>query len=105
MLATGALSSAFFPYTIPQEGRQNVAAGQQGLAWMSIFGGMAAAAVLCSPFIALLIWLNVTGSAWAWLLLPVGAVYGAAITTAGLRLAAPRTAARLPEILAAVSRS
>jgi ABC-2 type transport system permease protein len=104
MLATGAWASPRFPYTIPQESRRNVAAGQQGLAWISIFGGMAAAAVLCSPVIALLIWLDVTDSSWLWLLLPVGTVHGAAITWLGLHLAAPRTAARLPEILAAVSK-
>ncbi|MER5752952.1 transporter [Streptomyces sp. NPDC002088] len=106
MLATGAWTSARFPYSIPQEGYKNVAPGQAGLAWIAIFGGMVAAALLCAPVIALTIWLNVSadGDAWTWLLLPVGAVYGAAITVLGLRLAAPRTAARLPEILAAVSK-
>ena len=56
--------------------------------------------------IALTIWLHVSGrrTDWLWLLLPVGAVYGALIGAAGLRLAAPRTADRLPEILAAVSK-
>jgi ABC-2 type transport system permease protein len=44
------------------------------------------------------------GERWSWLLLPVGAGYGALITLLGLRLAAPRTARRLPEILAAVSK-
>lgn len=38
------------------------------------------------------------------MLLPVGAVYGAVLTLLGLRLAAPRTAGRLPEILTAVSK-
>ena len=106
MLATGAWSSARFPYSIPQEGYKNVAPGQAGLAWISIFGGMVAAALLCAPVIALTIWLNVSsdGDDWTWLLLPIGAAYGAAITLAGLRLAAPRTARRLPEILAAVSK-
>jgi ABC-2 type transport system permease protein len=106
MLATGAWASARFPYSIPQEGYKNVAPGQTGLAWISIFGGMVGAALLCAPVIVLTIWLNVTanGDDWTWLLLPVGAAYGAAITLAGLRLAAPRTAARLPEILAAVSK-
>ncbi|MET9380225.1 transporter [Streptomyces sp. NPDC002928] len=106
MLATGAWTSARFPYSIPQEGYKNVAPGQAGLAWIAIFGGMVAAALLCAPVIALTIWLNVSadGDAWTWLLLPVGAAYGAAITVLGLRLAAPRTAARLPEILAAVSK-
>ncbi|MCX4906487.1 transporter [Streptomyces sp. NBC_00878] len=106
MLATGAWSSARFPYSIPQEGYKGVAPGQAGLAWISIFGGMIAAALLSAPVIALTIWLNVSsgGDDWMWLLLPIGTAYGAAITLAGLRLAAPRTARRLPEILAAVSK-
>ncbi|MGW7426883.1 transporter [Streptomyces sp. NPDC054813] len=106
MLATGAWTSARFPYSIPQEGHKNVAAGQAGLAWIAIFGGMVSAALLCAPVIALTITLNVSagGGEWTWVLLPVGAAYGAAITWAGLRLAAPRTAASLPEILTAVSR-
>ncbi|MDN3023329.1 transporter [Streptomyces sp. S.PB5] len=106
MLATGAWASARFPYSIPQEGYKNVAPGQTGLAWISVFGGMVGAALLCAPVIALTIWLHVSegGDNWSWLLLPVGAGYGAAITLLGLRLAAPRTAGRLPEILAAVSK-
>ncbi|MGW3949568.1 transporter [Streptomyces sp. NPDC004752] len=106
MLATGAWTSARFPYSIPQEGYKNVAPGQAGLAWIAIFGGMVSAALLCAPVIALTIWLNVSagGDAFTWLLLPVGVAYGAAITLLGLRLAAPRTAAALPEILAAVSK-
>ncbi|WP_217171369.1 transporter [Streptomyces sp. AC512_CC834] len=106
MLATGAWTSARFPYSIPQDGYKNVAPGQVGLAWISIFGGMIGAALLCAPVIALTIWLNVSEGAddLGWLLLPVGAVYGAALTLAGLRLAAPRTAGRLPEILSAVSK-
>ncbi|MBC9727155.1 transporter [Streptomyces sp. TRM68367] len=106
MLATGAWTSARFPYSIPQEGYKNVAPGQTGLAWISIFGGMVAAALLCAPVIALTIWLNVSadGGGLTWLLLPVGTAYGAAVTALGLRLAAPRTAGRLPEILTAVSK-
>ncbi|MFE6619331.1 transporter [Streptomyces sp. NPDC057740] len=106
MLATGAWTSARFPYSIPQEGYKNVAPGQTGLAWISIFGGMIAAALLCAPVIALTIWLNLRedGDTWTWLLLPAGAAYGATTTWLGLRLAAPRTAARLPEILTAVSK-
>ncbi|WP_030869089.1 hypothetical protein [Streptomyces sp. NRRL S-37] len=105
MLATGAWTSARFPYSIPQEGHRNVAPGQVGLAWISIFGGMVAAAVLCVPVIALTVWLNIAeGDDWLWLLLPVGTAYGAALTFLGLRLAAPRTAGRLPEILTAVSK-
>ncbi|WP_051857966.1 hypothetical protein [Streptomyces cellulosae] len=106
MLATGAWTSARFPYSIPQEGYKNVAPGQAGLAFMAILGGMVSAALLCAPVIAGTIWLNVSdgGDRWSWLLLPVGAVYGAAITVGGLRLAAPRTARQLPEILLAVSK-
>ncbi|MFR0353280.1 transporter [Streptomyces sediminimaris] len=106
MLATGAWTSARFPYSIPQEGYKNVAPGQTGLAWISIFGGMVSAALLCSPVIVGAIWVNVAhnGDHWGWLLLPLGTVYGAAITWSGIRLAAPRTAARLPEILTAVSK-
>ncbi|WP_327667018.1 transporter [Streptomyces sp. NBC_00485] len=106
MLATGAWTSARFPYSIPQEGYKNVAPGQAGLAWISIFGGMVSAALLSAPVIVAAIWVNVAknGDEWGWLLLPVGAAYGATITWAGLRLAAPRTAGRLPEILTAVSK-
>jgi len=106
MLATGAWTSARFPYSIPQEGHKNVAPGQVGLAWISIFGGMIAAAVLCAPVIALTIWWNLSadGQDLLWLLLPVGTAYGALLTLLGLRLAAPQTARRLPEILTAVSK-
>lgn len=106
MLATGAWSSARFPYSIPQEGYKNVVPGQAGLAWISILGGMVSAALLSAPVITATIWLNVTagGDEWTWLLLPAGAAYGALIALLGLRLAAPRTARRLPEILAAVSK-
>ncbi|MDO0934019.1 transporter [Streptomyces sp. DG2A-72] len=106
MLATGAWTSARFPYSIPQEGYKNVAPGQAGLAWIAIFGGMVAAALLCAPVIGVTIWLNVSadGGDWTWVLLPVGVAYGAAVTWLGLRLAAPRTAERLPEILTAVSK-
>jgi ABC-2 type transport system permease protein len=108
MLATGAWTSARFPYSIPQEGYKNVAPGQVGLAWISIFGGMAAGALLCAPVIVAAIWLHTGPDATAgrgWPLLPAGAAHGAALAYAGLRLAAPRTAARLPEILTAVSKA
>ncbi|MFF0202519.1 transporter [Streptomyces sp. NPDC005017] len=106
MLATGAWTSASFPYSIPQEGYKNVAPGQTGLAWISVFGGMVAAALLCSPVIAAAVWLHVSadGDDLLWLLLPLGTAYGAGLALLGLRLAAPRTARRLPEILAAVSK-
>ncbi|MGW1495325.1 transporter [Streptomyces sp. NPDC002402] len=106
MLATGAVASARFPYSIPQDSAyKNVAPGQGGLAWISIFGGMISAAVLCAPVITLTILLHAaSGQSATWVLLPVGAAYGLLIGWAGVRLAAPRTANRLPEILAAVSK-
>lgn len=106
MLATGAVASANFPYSVPQDGAfKNVAPGQAGLAWISVFGGMVSAALLCAPVIGVTIWLHLAGEeGWLWLLLPVGGAYGALIAWAGLRVAAPRTADRLPEILAAVSK-
>jgi len=106
MLATGAWTSARFPYSIPQEGYKNVVPGQAGIAWISVFGGMVSAALLAAPVIAVTIWLNVTagGSEWTWLSLPLGAAYGALILFLSLRLAAPHAARRLPEILMAVSK-
>ncbi|MBC9716433.1 transporter [Streptomyces sp. TRM66268-LWL] len=105
MLATGAWCSARFPYSIPQEGYKNVAPGQAGLAWISIFGGMLASALLCAPLIALAIWLHASGAEDStWLLLPAGALYGWAVTRLGLWFSAPRAAQRLPEILTAVSK-
>ncbi|MFE5662637.1 transporter [Streptomyces niveus] len=106
MMATGALASARFPYSIPQDsGYKNVAPGQAGLAWISILGGMLGGAVLCAPVIVLTITLHISGAdAWTWVVLPTGTAYGALIAWAGIRLAAPRTASRLPEILTAVSK-
>ncbi|MFE6027939.1 transporter [Streptomyces niveus] len=106
MMATGAVASARFPYSIPQDSAyKNVAPGQAGLAWISILGGMLGGAVLCAPVIALTIALHVSGAdAWTWVVLPTGTAYGALIAWAGIRLAAPRTASRLPEILTAVSK-
>ncbi|MDQ1010093.1 ABC-2 type transport system permease protein [Streptomyces sp. V4I23] len=105
MMATGAVASAHFPYSIPQDSAyKNVAPGQGGIAWISIFGGMLFSALLCTPLLALTIWLHASESAALWLLLPVGTAYGALLTWAGLRLSAPRTADRLPEILTAVSK-
>lgn len=106
MLATGAVASARFPYSIPQDSAyKNVAPGQGGLAWISIFGGMISAALLCAPVIALTIWMHAANAdSSLWLLLPVGAAYGGLIAWAGIRLAAPQTAGRLPEILTAVSK-
>ncbi|WP_181764048.1 transporter [Streptomyces albidus (ex Kaewkla and Franco 2022)] len=106
LMATGVFSSYRFPYSIPQDnGYKNVVPGQGSLAYLSIFGGMALGVLLCAPLIALTIWLHLSGGhEWFWLLLPLGILYGAAAPALALRVAAPRVSARLPEILAAVSR-
>lgn len=106
MMATGAVASARFPYSIPQDSAyKNVAPGQGGLAWISILGGMLGGALLCAPVIGLTIGLHVSGAdGLTWLVLPVGTAYGALIAWAGVKVAAPQTASRLPEILTAVSK-
>lgn len=106
MMATGAVASARFPYSIPQDSAyKNVAPGQAGLAWISILGGMLGGALLCAPVIGLTIGMHVSGADdLTWLVLPVGTAYGALIAWAGVRVAAPQTASRLPEILTAVSK-
>lgn len=106
MLCTGALASALFPYSIPTDGAfKNVAPGQGGLAWMGIIGGMVVSALICAPVIALTVYLNVAGHRdVSWIVLPLGVAWGALVTWAGLRLAAPTVARKLPEILLAVSK-
>ncbi|MFE9368273.1 transporter [Streptomyces sp. NPDC006711] len=104
MLATGAVASATLAYSIPQDSRRNVAPGQGGIAFLSMLGGVVVGTLLCAPMIALAIWLHTAGQQGAlWLLLPLGAGYGGLVCWVGLRVAAPRMAGRLPEILAAVS--
>lgn len=106
MLCTGALSSAFFAYSIPTDGAfKNVAPGQGALAWGSLFTGMLASALISSPVIALAIYFSATDQrSLAWILLPLGVVWGTLATWAGLRIAAPTVARKLPEILLAVSK-
>ncbi|MCX5392401.1 transporter [Streptomyces sp. NBC_00094] len=106
LVGSGAVASALFPYSIPQDsGYKNVAPGQGGLAWMSILGGMFGSALLCAPLIGVTVYLHLSDQgSLLWLLFPAGMAYGALLVWAGLKLAAPRTARRLPEILAAVSK-
>ncbi|MGW0860511.1 transporter [Streptomyces sp. NPDC002690] len=105
MFGLGAVASAFFPYSIPQaSGFKNAVPGQGGLAVLSSLVGLFGSAVVAAPVIAVTVALTVTDHRSVWLMAPAGAVYGVLVTWAGLRLAAPRTAARLPEILAAVSK-
>ncbi|MFI9204827.1 transporter [Streptomyces sp. NPDC053048] len=105
LFATGALASVLAPYSIPQDsGFKNVAPGQGALAWFGMLGALVGA-VLCAPLGALTIWLHIAGAhGLLWILLPLGAGYGVLTAWLGLRLAAPRAVARLPEILAAVSK-
>ncbi|MFE4637133.1 transporter [Streptomyces sp. NPDC056773] len=106
MLCTGALSSAFFAYSIPTDGAfKNVAPGQGALAWTSLLLGMLASALISSPLIALAIYFSATDQqSAAWILLPLGVAWGTLATWAGLRIAAPAVARKLPEILLAVSK-
>ncbi|MFH8594036.1 transporter [Streptomyces rimosus] len=105
LVATGALASALFPYSIPSEGNKNIAPGQGAIAWISLFGGMLVSAVFAAPMAGLTIWLHVAGlHGLLWVLVPVGAAYGVGVALLGMRIAAPRVVARLPEILAAVSK-
>ncbi|MGW5419147.1 transporter [Streptomyces sp. NPDC003943] len=106
MVGIGAVTSAWFPYSIPQgSAYKNVAPGQAGLSLISVFGGMFSAAVLCSPVIVTIVVLHLADAESAlWLLLPGGALYGALLVWGGLKVAAPRVSKRLPEILAAVSK-
>ncbi|WP_404819400.1 transporter [Streptomyces marincola] len=106
LLAVGAVTSARYPYSIPQDNAmKNVAPGQGALAWGSILGGMLAGGVLCAPLIALTVWGRTSEAGWIWAVLPLGAGYGLLLAWAGLRIAAPMTVGRLPEIMAAVSKS
>ncbi|MEO3750604.1 transporter [Streptomyces sp. B6B3] len=106
LFGIGAVTSARFPYSVPQDNpMKNVAPGQGSVAWFSIVLGTLAGAVVVSPVIALTIWLNVADSALTWLVLPVGVGYGTLVAYLGLRVGAAMTAQRLPEILVAVSRS
>ncbi|GAA3869179.1 transporter [Streptomyces sedi] len=103
LLAVGAVTSAWLPYSIPQEGAmKNVAPGQSGLAWGSILGGTLVGAVLSAPVGLLALLLH--GGPTNWALVPAGLAWGTALCWGALWLAARRTAAALPEILAAVSK-
>ncbi|MFF8959501.1 transporter [Streptomyces sp. NPDC014894] len=105
-LGTGAVVSARLAYSIPQDSAyKNVAPGQAGLAWMSLFGGLVVALLLTAPVIVPTVWLHLTDAHdLLWTMLPLGTAYGLLLGWAGVRVAAPLTANRLPEILTAVSK-
>ena len=105
LIGLGALASAHYPYSIPQDsGFRNVAPGQGALAYLSFFLGTVAAVVLCLPLIVLMVVLHRTAPGLLWVLLPLGVGYGTVVAYGGIRLAARSTASRLPEILTAVSK-
>jgi ABC-2 type transport system permease protein len=106
LIAVGTFTSVRFPYALPHDNAfANAAPGQGGLAALSLAGGGLAGVVLCLPVIGLLIWLHVSGrNDWLWLLLPLGPLYGLALTGGALRRCAPLMLRRLPEILTAVSK-
>ncbi len=100
-IGLGALLSVLAPYTMPADSNpmRNAAAGQGGVVMLNSFGSMIGVGLLTLPVIAVLAALLLSGGP-AWLLLAVGPLYGAALATLGLRLAANRLLDRLPEILA-----
>ncbi|MDK1472556.1 transporter [Streptomyces sp. 549] len=106
LIGGGAVASALFPYSIPQDsGYKNVVPGQGSVAYMSLLLGLLAGLLLCLPVVALTVWMHLDDRhGMLWTVLPVGIGYGLLVAVAGLKLAAPRTARRLPEILTAVSK-
>jgi ABC-2 type transport system permease protein len=68
-------------------------------------GGTLAAAAGCAPLVALTVRLHAQAGGWVWTVLPLGLGHGLLLAYGGPRLAALWTAARLPEILTAVSRA
>jgi ABC-2 type transport system permease protein len=109
LVGAGAYTSVRFPYSMPQQtrfGGGNAAPGQGGLATFSLLGGGLVGMFLASPAAVLIVALHISGHrGLLWLVLPAGALYGAALAAAGVRLAAPQLVRRLPEILSAVGKS
>ncbi|MEC3994715.1 transporter [Actinacidiphila sp. DG2A-62] len=107
LIATGAYASVRYPYAVQQDHPfQNAAPGQTGLVVMNVLGGTVVGGALTLPVLALTVGLHLSGEhALLWTVLPVGAVYGAALGAAAVRFTAPRLLDRLPEILAVVARS
>ncbi|SDG66353.1 ABC-2 type transport system permease protein [Sinosporangium album] len=98
-LAVGSVTTVLVPYTTPERlnSFSGAAPGQGGIAFLSSFGSLLVTALLALP-IALP---PLLGAAW-WSLLAVP--YGLTAAWAGRRLASALGLARMPEILAAVSR-
>ncbi len=83
-----------------------MAPGQGALAWISMGAAFVGMTLLTAPVAGLQAWTVLSGRpSLGWLVLVVGASWGALLAWAGLRWSATRTAARLPEILTAVSKA
>ncbi|GAA0662100.1 transporter [Kitasatospora atroaurantiaca] len=97
----GALLSVLAPYAMPADSNpmRNAAPGQGGVVLLNSFGSLLGVALLTLPVGGVLAWLLIADLP-AWPVLLLGPVYGAALATLGIRLAAARLLDRLPEILA-----
>lgn len=106
LISTGGYASVRFPYAVAQNSAfGNAAPGNSALVAYNALGGAVCGAALCLPVLALDVALHLTDRhGLLWVLLPVGAAYGFALTAAALRFTAPRLLARLPEILSAVAK-
>ncbi|GGK65690.1 transporter [Sphaerisporangium melleum] len=98
-LGVGAVTSVITPYTYPQRVNAftSAAPGQGGVAVAGSFGAMLATALLAAPVVIPVL----MGVTW---LSVVAVPYGLAVAYGGRRLAATIGYARLPDLLAAVSR-
>nr|WP_237694900.1 transporter [Streptomyces sp. SID5468] len=107
LLGLGAPTSVRFPYAVPQNNSfQSAVPGQTSLVLSNLLAGTVAAALVTAPVLGLLIGLHLAGlHGLLWLVLPVGAGYGAVVAVLGIRVAATWLPRRLPEILTAVSKA
>ena len=95
----GSITSVVIPYTVPERlnAFTGAAPGQGGQAFVSSMGALAGVVLLSLPFVVPILF----GLFWVCLLAPF---YGLAAEVLGRRLAAKIGFARLPELVAAVSR-
>lgn len=95
----GSVTSVVIPYTIPERlnAFTGAAPGQGGQAFASSLGAMLGISLLMLPFLVPMLF----GVVWLWVLAPV---YGLGAEVLGRRLAARIGFARMPELLAAVSK-
>ena len=100
-VGASAIPAVLAPYTVPDNPRNafnGANAGQGCMSGLVTMGCMAGCLVVTLPLLALLI-PALDSSGWAWALLVVGPVYGAAAGAALRRIAASRWEARGPEVL------